>query len=416
MDNDTLIELSKEYGTPFYVFDMAELERRVEFLRSCLPPKASLCYAMKANPFVLPKLAHMVDRLEVCSEGEYRICQNVGIDPEKLVISGVNKNEDVLREAIMLKGGAGRYTVESPNQFNMLRRVAQDCKVRLQVLLRLTSGNQFGMDASTIKDLAARHRCDPHLDICGLQFYSGTQKGSLKRIGRELSALSGLVDELQRDCGVTVREIEYGPGLPVDYFDDRPRRQIETDERAFLHELARLIDGAIPEHSVTLEIGRSLVASCGTYVTRIVDAKTNDGENFAIVDGGMHHLVYYGNSLALKQPPCRIIQASAEGISDGENNQACGDSQARDSQLWNICGSLCTASDTLAKRMELPDVEEGRLLAFDQVGAYCMTEGISLFLSRDLPAIVTVDETGHSHVVRKRLKTSPINTPQPTIE
>ena len=402
MDNKLLLELAQRHGTPLYVFDEECLKSRIASLRASLPAKTGICYAMKANPFVLPAVSHLVDRIEVCSEGEQRICADLSIDSEKLVISGVNKDEDAIRESIKVQGAAGRYTVESVGQFNMIYRIARSCNARLKILLRLTSGNQFGMDEWTIKELASLYGSDPYLDLCGIQYFSGTQKKSLGRIGKEIDLLGDLVFELQRESDLYIREVEYGPGFPVDYFDDRPRQEVEAEEKAFLEQVSMLMPKMRTRRRIILELGRAIVASCGTYATRVVDTKTNGGENYAIVDGGIHHLTYYGNSLALKKPPCRLVHDKD-------------DQQAAVIQPWTVCGSLCTVNDLLVKRAEFRGLGQGSLLAFEQTGAYCMTEGISLFLSRDLPEIVVVDGLGRSRTVRARLPTSPVNTPQTPI-
>ena len=150
---------------------------------------------------------------------------------------------------------------------------------------------------------------------------------------------------------------------------------------------------------IMLELGRSLTASCGTYLTRVVDAKVNAGQRYAIVDGGMHQLVYFGQSMAMKQPCCHLLGA------DDEN------SAPADEELWNICGSLCTVNDILAKQLPLSGLEQGSILAFENAGAYCMTEGISLFLSRDLPRVIMVDGHGAPTLVRDGLRTDILNTP-----
>lgn len=402
MDNKSLPELAQKHGTPLYVFDEKRLKDRVASLRASLPAKTGICYAMKANPFVLPAISHLVDRIEVCSEGEQRICADLSIDPEKIVISGVSKDEEAILESIRAQGATGRYTVESVGQFNMLYRIARNCNARLKILMRLTSGNQFGMDGQTVKELASLYGSDPYLDICGIQFFSGTQKSSLDRIEKEIGLLGDLVFELQHENNLYIREVEYGPGFPVNYFDDRPRHEIEAEEKAFFEQVSTLMAKMRTRRRMILELGRALVASCGTYVTRVMDTKTNGGENYAIVDGGIHHLTYYGNSLALKKPPCRLVH-------DGGGPP---DDTARP---WTVCGSLCTVNDLLTKRTEFQGLGQGSLLAFEQAGAYCMTEGISLFLSRDLPAIVVVDGLGRSRTVRARLPTSPVNTPQTPI-
>lgn len=402
MNNEDLLKLASSHGTPLYVFDEGELQRRVAFIRGNLPTKVEICYAMKANPFILPRLAHAVDRIEVCSAGEQAICQSLNIDPTKLVISGVSKDERAISSAIESQGAAARYTVESVEQFNMLSRVARNCNTRLKLLLRVTSGNQFGMDVRTVKELASLYGSSPHLDICGIQYYSGTQKKSLDRIEKELSFLGELVKALHQESGAYVREIEYGPGLPVDYFDGAGQAEAEAEERKFLQRFSELLSAMRPKRKMVIELGRSLAASCGTYLTSVVDAKCNDGERYAVVDGGMHHLAYYGNSLALRHPPCRLLGATGKGIDD------------EPPEAWNLCGSLCTSNDMLAKRIHLQGLDKGSVLAFDKAGAYCMTEGIALFLSRDMPAIVVADKAGRCRVVREGLPTYPANTPQIT--
>ena len=163
---------------------------------------------------------------------------------------------------------------------------------------------------------------------------------------------------------------------------------------------------------LTLEIGRGLTACCGTYLTAVVDAKTNQKVNYAIVDGGIHHLTYYGGAMAMKQPPVRFLE---ETDGNGKRCEAVSPAAAIDdveagAESWTICGSLCTTNDILVKSLLVRDMHPGRVLAFERAGAYCMTEGVSLLLSRELPAIVLADETGTTHLARPHTRTDPLNT------
>ena len=79
------------YGTPLYVFDLDKIARTVANLRKKTDGVAQLCFAMKANPFLTKQMASLTDRIEVCSVGEYMICRELQISPEKLLISGVLK-------------------------------------------------------------------------------------------------------------------------------------------------------------------------------------------------------------------------------------------------------------------------------------------------------------------------------------
>ena len=84
MKETQLKALLREKTTPLYVFDLAELRRRVQYLRQALPEKVKLCYAVKANPFILEELSGLVDRLEICSPGELHICRQLGLPGEKI--------------------------------------------------------------------------------------------------------------------------------------------------------------------------------------------------------------------------------------------------------------------------------------------------------------------------------------------
>ena len=395
MTDDELTRCATTFGTPLYAYDERELRARVAFLREHLPEHVELCYAMKANTFVVPELEQIVDGLEVCSPGEESICAELGISQDKLVISGVHKDADLI-DALVSSGAPVRaYTVESLSQLEMITSSAVRHGARVPVLLRLTSGSQFGMDASVVEDVVRDHAADPALDILGIQYFSGTQKDSIKRLSRELAKLDAFVHGLEEETGFSIRVLEFGPGLPVDYYDAGKI----ADEAAFLDEFADLLRPITSQRRVVLELGRSVVASCGTYLTSVVDTKTNVGSNYAIVDGGMHQLVYYAHAMALRLPPVHVLGQAADAAA-GETDE------------WNICGSLCTTSDILAKRMPAPGLEVGSVLAFEKAGAYCSTEGMLMFLSRDLPKIVVVDEKGEPHLVRDGLRTDVMNTPR----
>ena len=391
MKDAKIEQLLNKYATPLYVFDTGVLKKRASLLRSMLPAGISLCYAIKANTFILNDICDVVERLEVCSPGELSICRQLSIPPEKLVISGVYKTPDITADHIASPSSeACIYTVESMSQFELLKCGAHLCKKRLRLLLRLTSGNQFGLDERDIRYIVENFAADPFLDLCGIQYFSGTQKNSLKKLKREIDYVDAFLQSLYDEFGHRMREFEFGPGLPVSYF------QVENfDERAFFAEFSSMLEGMKFKAGITLEIGRSLAAECGSYITRVVDTKENRGQLYAIVDGGINHIVYYGQSMAMRHPPHRIYP---ERKSDRTQN-------------WNIFGSLCTVNDVLAKQLPAADLHAGDCIVFQLAGAYCMTEGISLFLSRELPGIVLVDENGRTKLARPSLTTYEFNTP-----
>lgn len=358
----------KAIATPAFVFDTVKLKDRVRFIKSALGEKIKLCYAVKANPFLVDELADFVDYFEVCSPGEYRICERYGIAAHKIVLSGVYKGESDVRYALSRCGAAATYTAESPMQMGLLCKLARETGLRLPVLLRLSSGNQFGMDRAALKEFLSE-RANLPVEIEGIQFYGGTQKREDK-IAKEIQLLSSLLAEPESD-GIAVKKVEYGPGLRVCYF----REDAPQDDALILRNLKENLTYITDKCKTVLEIGRFIAAGCGEYHTKIVDIKYTGGVGYCIVDGGINHLNYYGQTMAMKLPYIEHLQADAQT----DRTNSC--------ESWTICGSLCTTADVLARNLTLNGAATGDILVFKNTGAYSVTEGISLFLSRNLPRI-----------------------------
>jgi len=379
--------------TPFYLFDEGVLAERIGALRDGLPEGTKVCYAMKANSFVLAAASRAADLIEVCSPGEFATCEALGIPYAKLVISGVYNDPEWTRELIASGAPVHRITAESPAQFALIEQAARQAGGDVPVLLRLTSGNQFGMDLEDLLDIVAHKDAYPHVQICGVQYFSGTQK-RLKRVCRELEHLDSILARLGEMMGEDPLELEYGTGMPVEYCEPDESVTSQAD-REFLQGLSGALSSMKFAGPKILEFGRAIAASCGTYVTRVVDTKCNKGNNYAIVDGGKHQLVFYGQSLALRPPVARFVPER-----QGEQQHA-----------WTICGALCTVGDVLVSQAELTELCVGDCVVFPNAGAYSMAEGMSLFLSRDLPRVYLRDVSGAIRLVRDRIETSPLNTP-----
>ena len=388
--NQALNRLLQENKTAFYVFDIGKLKARIAHLQAALPPEVVLCYAVKANTFITKELIDTIHRFEICSPGEAEICRAVGVPSENMVISGVYKTPEVMEAMVADPGFHPIYTVESLEQYELFRRLAKQYGRTLPLLLRLTNGSQFGINKGDIEAIVARRGETPEVDILGIQFFSGTQKTSLKKLKREVGKLDDLLTLLEEKYGFVARELEYGPGFPVSYFQSD-----ELDEAELLSGFSELLHDMTHHPKITLELGRSIAASCGTYYTHIVDLKRNQEQNYALVDGGMHHLVYFGQHMAMKQPFFHV----------------CGKEELPATDQWNVCGSLCSMNDVMTKQSPLPDLALGDVLAFENAGAYCMTEGISLFLSRDIPAVYLLLENGTAVQVRKAFDTATLNQP-----
>ena len=270
IDDATLQNALDACPTPLYLFDQQVLNDRITRLRASLPSRIKLCYAMKANPFIVREASALADCVEACSPGEVLICANAGVPFEKIVLSGVWKDRRCLDDLFQADRIPHRFTIESSQQLKDLVELANAYRRRVNVLFRLSSENQFGVDSATLKELIAGCKDDPFISIQGIQYYSGTQKTSLKKLDRELNKLHRIVAEVEAACSVKLNEIEYGPGLPVEYFDENEERARSAQDEP-VAELATLLDGFPFEGDIVLELGRSIAADCGAYLTSVVE-------------------------------------------------------------------------------------------------------------------------------------------------
>ena len=376
-------KIIKEYKTPLYVYDINELENRVNYLKDKLS-KCKLVYAVKANTFIIKEIDSLVDKYEICSPGEFEICNKLNISYDKMVISGVNKDREFI-DKLISNYEVGRYTIESMIHYELLSEIAKKYNKKINVLIRLTSGNQFGVSENDAKYIISNYDKN-YISICGIEYFSGTQKHSIKRIDREMDHINEFIDSVKEEYNFKIDEVEYGPGLPVNYYQGD-----EFDEDEYFNELNTCLS-KLKCDKVLIETGRSVVATCGKYLTSVVDMKTNKNGNFVIVDGGINHLVYYGSTLAMKVPYFEVL----------------GNKKTKD--VYNIYGSLCTTNDVLIKNVEIGKLSIGNTFVFNKVGAYSSTEGLSLFLSRDLPKIILYKD-GKTKMVRDIINTYEINYP-----
>lgn len=388
MENKDFEEVIQKFETPCYVFDLDILEERVRLISDILGEDITTCYAMKANPFLIRPMNDSIDRFEVCSPGEYEICMRQGIPPEKIVVSGVNKTFDSMDRIIELSKGKGIFTIESSRHYDILSWCTRKYGFTLDVYLRLSSSNQFGMDKETLEKVLKSAEKDPHINVIGIHYYSGTQK-KLKKVEKEIAELSEYGAYLKEAYKLERLELEYGPGLSVAYFDTD---KVDTAEVQLtgLRDILKKTD--VFSH-ISIEMGRFIASECGYYITKAVDVKTTESVNYCIVDGGIHQLNYYGQLMGMKKPEITYLPQRTKNIGK-----------------WTVCGSLCTINDVIVRDLEIGEPEIDDYMVFHTCGAYSVTEGMALFLSRELPQIIFYSVNKGFQCVRKPMGTDIINS------
>lgn len=391
MNKELIKECILKYGSPSYIFDLDALKERVLNIKKILGKDINICYAMKANPFIIEEMKDYIDRYEVCSPGEYEICQRHSVKKDVIIVSGVNKTYESMERIMSLCNGDGIFTIESAEHYDILSKVCKEKNIHIRVVIRLTSGNQFGIDKDMFKSILSQIKDNEYLDFAGIHYYSGTQK-KLKKVIKEVAMLEEFAEELQDEYGVATDILEYGPGLLFNYFEGEETPSFEEQ----LSELKDILKDIKSFKHITLEMGRFIASECGYYCTEVVDRKCNNGSEYAIVDGGIHQVNYYGQTLGMKKPFMDVI--------------TCNDTH--ELQKINICGSLCTVNDVILRDVSLPQLDKGDILIFKNCGAYSITEGMALFLSRELPAVIFYSKDTGFVRVRERIGTHLINDGQ----
>ena len=383
MKNEILLNAAEKFGTPSFVFDTDEFARQADSIKSALGD-IPLCFSIKANPFLLHALPESVSRVEVCSPGELTICQKLNVKPETIIYSGVNKGEDDISRAVDY--GAGILTAESRLHVELIDRVCLEKGKKAEVILRLTSGNQFGIDPDEIIDIILNKEKYKAIDFIGLHYYSGTQKKNASVIEKDIRRFEEFIERLEAECGYVPRHVEYGPGAAADYFVP----PYDEKDNETLQQTAELLKGFAKKYPLTVEMGRFLAAQ--RINEKLENIKTNLGTNYVICDGGINHLKYYGQTMAMQVPPIILL----------------GSDKAYD-RSYTLCGSLCTTADLLVRKVELPELKIGDVLAFGRCGAYTITEGTVLFLSRTMPRVMLFSEKDGLRLVRDFYETFNLN-------
>lgn len=370
-----MFDLAQKFGSPLYIFDSQKAKDRINAIKGRLPKNARLCYAIKANAFLVDSLKYEDLLFEVCSPGELSICEEKKLPPEKIVFSGVMKTQEDVSRAYKLN--VNTITLESLIHCKYLvNAVCQEKEHDQDVIIRLTGNNQFGMSEKDVKKCIELLKPYKNIHIRGIHFFTGTQK-KLKKIAEEISFIEDFCTKLQLETGITFKSIEYGPGLSYEYFSN----QEQSENFCELEEFSKLI--ANSNYDYVIELGRYIASPCGKYITKIMDIKGDEKNSYIIIDGGINHINYYGQMMGMKNPKVQHIKSGFYAENAGEENTSTAD--------YTIAGSLCTTADIVLRKLTLTSPKIGDLLVFSDIGAYSVTEGIYLFLSHPLPAVVMFD-------------------------
>lgn len=371
--------------TPFYYYDTQILRAS---LQAICEEKEALCncevhYAIKANanPKLLPIISSYGLGADCVSGGEIEAALKAGFPADKIVFAGVGKTDWEI--SLGLDHDIFCFNVESVPELEVINELAGTMGKVANVAFRInpdveahthahiTTGlaeNKFGISMADMESVITRANALTNVRFVGLHFHIGSQILDLEEDFLPLcERINALQDQLEAK-GVVVENINVGGGLGVDYED--PESHLVPEFKYYMHLIATHLK-LRPGQTLHFEPGRSVVAQCGSLISRVLYVKQGTDKQFAILDAGMTELI----RPALYQAHHKIENLTSKG----------------DLEKYDVVGPICESSDVFGKDVSLPKVHRGDLIALRSAGAYgeSMASGYN---SRALPKGYILEE------------------------
>jgi diaminopimelate decarboxylase len=357
-------------GTPLFAYRLAAAEAPFRALRQALPARVRLAYAVKANPHpaLLARFNELGASFDCASGGE--LDRVAALAPGRIFYAGPGKRTAELERALAL---GVRVQAEGWEDLERLEALAQGpVAVNLRVhpqggvqegspIIGGTGPSAFGVDEEDLPALLERARGLTKVAIRGLHVFAASNERDASRLLATHTHVLGMARALQERLGQPLEQIDLGGGLGVPYAPEETPLDVEALGRGLGELLA-----ANPwfQGELILEPGRFLAAPCGVYLARVTRVKESRGVRFAILEGGVNHLL---RPLLTGQPfPVKAVHGAGPV------------------RRTTLAGPLCTSLDRLGD-VDLPDLAPGNLLAFGMTGAYGFTEAMAPFLSHPAP-------------------------------
>lgn len=357
------IDKFKGERTPFYYYDMALLEATISRIKSAVGDSDyHVHYAVKANanPVILRAMVDAGFGADCVSGGEITAALKAGVPASEIVYAGVGKSDEEI--ALALNAGIGCFNVESMEELEIVASMALEKGTKANVALRvnpnvdahthhyITTGlkeNKFGIALEMLDAAVEFCRATPSISLRGLHFHIGSQITSMDPYVILCERVNELMAEYEAK-GVDFDIINVGGGLGVDY--DHPDEHPIPDFRQYFDTFRRHLR-LKKGQQLHFELGRSVVAQCGSLITRVLYVKKGLNKQFAIVDAGMTDLI----RPALYQAHHLIQNLTSDSV---------------DEAVYDVVGPVCESSDCFGVDERLPLTRRGDLLALRSAGAY----------------------------------------------
>lgn len=347
--------------TPFYFYDADLLCSTLEELCNQLlhHPAWQVHYAVKANynPDILRIISKYGLGADCVTGGEINAALEAGFNPSSIVYAGVGKRDEEI--VLGLQSGIGRFNVESTAELRVINDIALSLGKVAPVSFRvnpdvgahthanITTGlaeNKFGIHHSMLRDAVELAISLPAIDFRGLHFHIGSQILDMSDFLSLCNRINVCLDEMEI-MGVQVKDVNVGGGLGIEY--EHPNHLPIANFADYFQVFKKHLNTKLPVH---FELGRSIVAPCGSLISRILYVKDGLHRRFAILDASMTELI---------RPALYDAYHRIENISSSEPEEK-----------YDVVGPVCESSDVFGTGVVLNKCHRGDLIAIRSAGAY----------------------------------------------
>lgn len=377
------VEKFKQLPTPFYYYDMDLLQRTLDVVKAESSKYGyHVHFAIKANanPRLLALIAQNGLGADCVSGGEVQAALDAGFPANKIVFAGVGKADWEIN--LGLDNDIFCFNVESLAELEVINELAATKQKVASIALRInpevdahthtkiTTGmkeNKFGINLSQLASVTDRLAEMKHVRLIGIHCHIGSQITDMSAFRNLTIRINEIQDDLAAK-GIVVENLNFGGGLGIDYYHPNHLSIPAFDNYfAAIHSLLQVRPG----QQVHFEPGRSIVAQCGTLISRVLYVKEGETKKFAILDAGFTELI---------RPAMYDAYHRIENISSDEPVE-----------LYDVVGPICESSDVFGKEVELNKAHRGDFLALRSAGAYGEVMA-SQYNCRKLPEAYYSDE------------------------
>lgn len=350
--------------TPFYYYDLNVLEDTLDAAYEASSKRGfHVHFALKSN--FNNRLLEMIQSkgfgADCVSGNEVQQAIDAGFNAKMITFAGVGKSDKEINLA--LEHDIFAFNVESIQELEVINDLAEVKGRKAKVALRInpnvdahthhyiTTGldeNKFGVTNAELERAAAVIRKCENIELIGLHFHIGSQITDMN----VFKSLCVKVNEWKNwfeERGVAIKVLNVGGGLGVDYH--HPDTNAIPDFETYFDIFDKFLERTA-QQEVHFELGRALVAQCGSLISKVLYVKNGVKKNFLILDAGMTELM----RPALYQAFHKIEKLDAITSKEFVN--------------YDVVGPICESSDCFGKEVTLPESKRGDLIAIRTAGAY----------------------------------------------